>query len=109
MPQKKRYPAMKTEKEVFNKKKHPKVSNFLSPKSNSLNNAVSTSSATYICPDLSSNDCEVKPTEDTVLFEEKNNCMHELKNQDYNCNTVEDLVLGDKVTLTARNTGNVES
>ncbi|XP_038644234.1 zinc finger MYM-type protein 1-like, partial [Scyliorhinus canicula] len=86
-------------------RKHPKLSSFFSPKSNSGDNAGSTSSGTSISPDLSSNDCEVKPTEDTVLSEGKNNCMHELKHQDHNCNAVDDL--GNNVT--AGNTENVES
>lgn len=48
---------------------------------------------------------DVKPTEDTILSEGKNDCMHKLKYHNHNCNAVEDL--GNNVT--AGNTGNVKS
>ncbi|GIY28480.1 hypothetical protein CEXT_710301 [Caerostris extrusa] len=80
-------------------KKQTKVSSSFSSKFNSGNNAYSTSSVTFIRPDLSSNDCVVKSNEDTVLSEGKKNCMQ---------NIVEDFALG-KIRLTARNTRSFES
>ncbi|XP_013780960.1 zinc finger MYM-type protein 5-like [Limulus polyphemus] len=72
-------------------KKHQKLSSFFSPKSNSGNNAGSTSSVRSISLDLSSNVCEVKPTEDTEPSEGKNDCAHKSKHHDRICNIVEDL------------------
>lgn len=96
---------MKTEKDIFNKKQQPE--NIQSYQVFSvLSLTVGTMQAQLLQLHISLQIChlmtDVKPTEDIILSEGKNDCMHKLKY--HNHNAVEDL--GNNVT--AGNTGNVK-